>query len=486
MNSHHIKKNLMSSFFWKFLERTGTQGIQFVVQIILARLLTPEQFGSIAIVLVFINLAQVFVQSGFSTALIQKKNADEKDFSSIFFLSIFIASIVYIIIFLVAPYIGAFYDDRILVPILRILALTLFTGAFNSIQNAYISRKMLFKQLFKSSLVAAFISGVCGIILAYQGAGIWALVVQQLVNQIIISIVLWYTVQWRPQLTFSVTRIKSLFSFGWKLLVSGFLDVFYRELRTLIIGRLYAPATLGYYNRGEQFPKLIVTNIDGTIQSVMLPTLSAHQDDKNRVKDMMRRAISTSSFFVFPLMMGLAVISEPFITLVLTEKWLSAVPFLQIFCVSYALMPIHSANLQAINAMGRSDIFLRLEIIKKILGIVILLISLPFGVYAIAIGQVINNILATFINAYPNKKLLNYSYIEQWLDLMPSLFISLTMGVAIYAFNFLSLQSWQKLILQIPSGVILYLFLSYIFKIRSLEYVWINIKQLLDSKNKTN
>lgn len=465
------KTKVFSSLVWKLLERGGTQGIQFLIQIVLARLLAAEQFGTIAIVMVFINIAQVFVQSGFNTALIQKKDADDVDFSSVFYFSLALAGILFLIIFLSAPIIARFYKDDILVPVIRVLSLTLFFGTLNSIQNAYIARNLMFKKLFKSSLGAIIISGSFGLFAAYQGLGVWALVVQQLTNQMTISIIMWFTVKWRPKFIFSIARVKDLFSYGWKLLASSLLNTLYLEIRTLFIGRMYTSSTLGYYNRGQQFPKVIVSNIDGSIQSVMLPTLSAHQDDKKKVKDMMRRAIMTSSFLIFPMMIGMAVVAEPLVKIVLTDKWLPAVPFLQIFCISYALIPIHTANLQAINAMGRSDIFLRLEVVKKLLGLVILGISLPFGVYAIAIGQVISAIISTFINVYPNKHLLNYSYREQWADIMPSLVLAVIMGITVYMFNLINIAAWKVLGLQLVVGVGSYIGLAKIFRVESLSYL---------------
>lgn len=482
MKTEHSKSNILASLFWKLMERGGTQGIQFIVSIILARLLSPEEYGIIAIVMVFILLANVFVESGFNTALIQKKDADEVDFSSVLYLSLGVATILYGIIFISAPFIASFYDQPILVKVLRVLSITLFIGAFNSIQNAFVARNMLFKKLFASSLGAVTISGIVGVIAAYSGLGVWALVLQQLTSQLAVALILWFTVKWRPHLIFSITRVKSLFSYGSKLLASGLLDTLYRNLITLIIGRMYTPSMLGYYNRGQQFPQLIVSNINGSIQSVMLPALSAHQDDRKRVKEMMRRAIVSSSFLIFPMMVGMAVVAEPLVKIVLTDKWLPAVPFLQIACFTFALWPIHTANLQAINAMGRSDIFLKLEIIKKIMGLIVLGVSLPFGVYAIAIGGIFSGLIGTFINAYPNKELLNYSYKEQWLDIMPSLLISLIMGGVVYLFNYLSISAWQILILQIVSGGIIYILLAKIFKIESFTYLVGTMKQLINAR----
>jgi len=484
MQKKHSNSQIVYSLFWKFMERGGTQGIQFIVQIVLARLLTPEQFGTIAIVMVFINLAQVFVQSGFNTALIQKKDADEVDFSSIFYLSIGLSFILYAIIYFSAPMVANFYNEPDLTPVLRTLSFTLFAGAFNSIQNAYVSRHLLFKKLFKSSLGAILISGIFGIIAAYQGLGIWALVIQQLINQFTVTIIMWFTVKWRPVFLFSFYKVKDLFSFGGKLLASSLLNVLYMELRTLIIGRIYTPSTLGYYSRGQQFPKILVSNIDGSIQSVMLPALSAQQDNQIRVKEMMRRAIVSSSFLVFPMMIGMAVVAESLIKIVLTDKWLPSVPFMQIFCISYSLMPIQTANLQAINAMGRSDIYLKLEVLKKTIGLIILAISLPFGVYAIAIGQVINSITSSFINAYPNKQLLNYSFKEQWLDIIPSLFISILMGAIVYQFKYLKISELQIILLQVIIGVILYLLFAKLLKLETFDYLINTLNQLFNNKDR--
>ncbi len=479
MEHYHSKKTIISSLFWKFMERSGTQGIQLVIQIVLARLLLPTDFGTIAIVMVFISLAQVFVQSSFNTALIQKKEVDKEDFSSVLFISLMLSSLLYLIIFISAPIISRFYRDAILVPVLRVLALTVFFGAFNSIQNALVARNMMFKKLFYSSLGAGLISGFIGIIVAYYGGGIWALVAQQLVNQIIITVIMWFTIKWRPALMFSFKKIRSLFSFGWKILVSSLLNQLYMEIRTLIIGRIYTSSTLGYYNRGQLFPKVLVTNMDGSIQSVMLSALSANQDNREKVKGLMRRAIVSSSFIIFPMMIGMAMVAEPLVKIVLTDKWLESVPFLQIFCISYALTPIHTANLQAINAMGRSDIYLKLEIFKKIIGIIILGITLPLGVYAIAIGQIISGIIATFINAYPNKQLLDYSYIEQWIDIMPSLFISIVMGGIVYILNFLGLSPLLTLTLQVCIGIVVYIGLAKLTKIESYSYLVSTIKEFI-------
>lgn len=466
-----LKSKVISSLIWKLLERGGTQGIQFVIQIILARILTPEDYGVIAIIMIFIALANVFIQSGFSTALIQKKDTDEVDFSSVFYLSLGIATILYIVLYMTAPFIANYYKTIELIKILRVLSLTLFFGVFNSIQNTIIAKKMQFKKQFFSSLIAVILSGVVGIVLAYKGFGVWTLVYQQLLSRILICTVLWQIVKWRPKFIFSFERIKSLFSYGSRLLISGLLDTLYMNITSLVIGRIYQPSMLGYYNRGNQFPQLIVSNFNGSIQSVLFPALSAEQENKQRVKEIMRRAVVTSSFIIFPLMIGLFTIAEPLVKVLLTDKWLPSVPFLRIFCLSYALWPIHTANLQAINAIGRSDIFLRLEILKKILGVTVLVISVRFGVIAIALGVLLTGIISSFINGYPNKKLLNYGYMEQMKDIIPSITLSVIMGLTIYPIIKLEIGDIYKIIIQVLLGLITYIFLSYIFKLECFIYI---------------
>ncbi|MHA5065621.1 lipopolysaccharide biosynthesis protein [Cetobacterium somerae] len=466
-----LKSEIIGSLIWKFLERGGTQGIQFVIQIILARILTPEDYGVIAIITIFIALANVFVQNGLSTALIQKQDADEEEFSSVFYLSLLIACFLYCILYITAPLISDFYKDAILTKVLRVLSLTLFLGAFNSIQNTIIAKNMDFKKQFFSSVIAITVSGVFGIFMAYNNFGIWSLVYQQLCNQLLICIILLNTVKWRPKRMFSFYKIKKLFVFGSKILFSSLLDTLYVNITSLVIGRVYTPLMLGYYNRGNQFPQLIVSNFNGSIQAVIFPTLAKEQDNKDKVKAIVRRSIVTSSYIIFPLMIGLMVIAEPLIKLLLTNKWLPSVPYLRIFCLSYALWPIHTANLQAINAIGRSEVFLKLEIIKKILGIIILLITIKYGVYAIAVGVLISGILSSFINGYPNKKLLKYGYLEQVKDIIPSLLISLLMGMIIYSIFFLKLNDLLTMIIQIILGIIIYIILSYSLKLECFFYI---------------
>lgn len=467
-----MKETVISSLIWKFLERLGTQGIQFVVSIILARLLLPSDYGVVTMIMVFTAISNAFIQAGFSTSLIQQKNSDELDYSSVFYTSFIIATLCYVILYIAAPIIADFYNMQQIKDILRVISLTLFFGALNSVQIAKLSKDMKFKNLFFSSLGAIIVSGTTGIVMAYLGFGAWALVAQQLSNIIVSTIILSFTSGWRPKLVYSLERVKVLFSYGWKIMCSSLIDTLYQNLYNLVIGKFYNSATLGNYNKGEQFPKLIAVNIDGAIGSVMLPAYAREQERKDKVKKMVRRAIVTSSLILFPLMFGLAAIAEPVVKLLLTDKWIGCVPYMQILCIVYALYPINTANLQAIKALGKSDYFLKLEIIKKIIGIIVLIFTVSHGVFVMAIGQVFVTILSTIINSFPNRKLLNYGYFEQIKDIFPNLFIAILMFIVVYIIGYLDFNNvFLLMLLQILVGAVFYMFLMSIFKLESYIYL---------------
>lgn len=464
-------KQILSSLLWKLMERGGVQGISFVISIILARLLTPKEFGLIALVTIFITLANVFVQTGFNTALIQKKNADDIDFSTIFYVSLLIAGCLYILLWFSSPIIARFFNQPQLVLVIKVLSLILFFGAINSVQVAVISRNMQFKKLFYSSIGAVIASGIIGIMMAYMGFGVWALVGQQITSQLFTTIIMWFTVHWRPKLLFSYKRLKSLWSYGWKILVASLIDVIYLDLRSLVIGKLFSPAMLGYYDRGKQFPTVIVNNIDGSIQSVMLPTYASHQENRERVKSIVKRSITTSSFVIFPLMMGLAIVAEPLVKIILTDKWLPCVPFLQIYCAVYAIRPILTANIQAIKGLGYSGDFLKVEFINKVIGIVILIFSVQYGVLAIAWGVLLSSIISMFLYAYPNIKILNYKLNEMLIDVTPAFFLSIVMALIISLLRFTELSMLGLLVLQVMLGMIVYISLAWVLKFEVFIYL---------------
>lgn len=476
--------NVITNFFWRFLERCGAQGVTFIVSIVLARLLDPTVYGTVALVTIFTTIMQVFVDSGMGNALIQKKDADDLDFSSVFYFNMAMCSVLYLIMFFAAPLIASFYRMPELTAIVRVLSLVVVISGVKNVQQAYVSRHLMFKRFFFSTLGGTIGAAVIGIAMAYLGFGVWALVAQMLFNAAVDTTILWITVKWRPKKMFSFQRLKSLFSYGWKLLVSSLIDTVYNDLRQLIIGKKYSSGDLAYYNQGKKFPQLIVTNINTSIDSVLLPTMSKAQDDMAAVRSMTRRAIKTSTFLMMPAMIGLAVCAEPLVRLILTEKWLPCVLFLRIFCITYAFYPIHTANLNAIKAMGRSDLFLKLEIIKKTVGIIAILITMWISVQAMAYSFLVTTILNQIINSWPNKKLLNYSYLEQIKDMMPQILLSLGMGAAIYAVSFLHLSASLTLLIQIPLGVLVYWSGSKIFHVESYTYIIEMVKNFKKRKKK--
>ena len=476
--------SVFSNFLWRFLERCGAQGVTFVVSIILARVLDPGVYGTIALVTIFTTIMQVFVDSGMGNALIQKKDADDLDFSSVFYFNIVVCTVLYILMFVSAPFIAVFYKIPELTPIVRVLSLTIIISGVKNVQQAYVSRNMLFKRFFFSTLGGTIGAAFVGIIMAYNGFGVWALVAQMIFNAIVDTTILWITVKWRPKKLFSIDRLKGLFSYGWKLLVSSLIDTIYNDLRQLVIGKIYSKEDLAFYNQGDKFPKLIVTNINTSIDSVLLPTMSKAQDDTAAVKNMTRRSIKTSTYLMMPLMVGLAVCAEPLVSLILTDKWLPCVPFLRLFCFSYAFWPIHTANLNAIKAMGRSDLFLKLEIIKKIVGIIALVSTMRVSVMAMAYSLLVVSVLGQIINSWPNKKLMNYSYWEQLKDMLPQIGLSVVMGIIVYIVQFIGLNDLITLIIQVFLGALFYWIGSMILHIDSYVYIISIIKGIFEKRNK--
>lgn len=454
------RSKIVSSFAWKLLERFLSQAISLTVTIFLARILLPEEFGIIAILLVFIELANVIIDGGLCTALIQKKDTDDIDFSTITYFGLALAITLYIIFFYGVPFIAHFYDNDLLIPVLRVLSLNLIFNSFNAVQRAYISKHMLFNKLFYCNIGATIASGATGILMAYKGFGVWALVGQQIVGQVTLTFIMWFTIKWRPLLVFSPKRFRPLFDYGWKILLSNMIICIYENIRSLIIGKIYLPTALAYFDRGKQFPSLIMSNVNTSLQTVLLPSFADIQDNKARVKQLMKRSIELTNFIILPLLTGLLVMAEPLVRLILTDVWIEAVPFLQIFCIAFMTMPIQSSNMSAIKALGYSSITLKIEIIKKILETIILIISFCINIYAVAWGIVVYNFICIAINLYPCKKLLNYGIIEQIRDTIPYAMISAIMGISIYGLSLLECPIGWLLIGQIVLGLIVYISLN--------------------------
>lgn len=472
-------KIVFVNLIWKFAERCGSQMISLIVSIILARILSPDDYGTVAMCMVFIVLLQVFADSGLGVALIQKKESDNKDFSTVFFTNVVLACAIYAFIWILAPFIAEFYSMNGLIWQLRSLSLLIIVNAFRNVQQAYVSKHMMFKYYFLATLSASVASAFIGISMAYTGYGVWSLIAQQLSHGIINTLILWCTVSWRPQCIFSISRLKELYSFGWKMLASTLISSGYDQLWQLIIGKKYSPSDLAFFNQGQKFPQVIVSNINSSIDSVLFPAMSDIQNNYSRLKDMTRRAIKTSIFIMAPMMLVIVASAQQIVTLLLTEKWLPCVPFLCVFCFNYMFWPVHTTNLNAIKALGRSDLFLRLEIIKAFIGVCILIYTMQISVMAMAYGTIVSGICSQLINSWPNRKLLGYGYLQQLRDFLPSILLAVLASAVSWGTGYAGAMLPLPLVLalQILVGAAVYLVLCHIFHLEELQYMW----QLLKS-----
>ena len=471
--------NVLKNFFWRLLERFGAQIVTFVVSIVLARLLEPEAYGIISIVTIFTTLLQVFVDSGMANALIQKKNADDLDFSTVFYFNVSICIILYWLMFAFAPLIAKFYDIPLLKSVVRVVSLSIVVSGVKNVQQAYVSKNMLFKKFFYSTVGGNMISAVVGIAMAYKGYGVWALAFQHLTNSVFGTIILWINVKWRPICRFSIKRLRGLFSYGSKLLIAHFLEALYNDLRSLIIGKKYTTTDLSFFDKGKFIPSMVATNINSSIDSVLLPAMSSEQDDINKIKSMTRRSIKISSYLMWPLMLGLAACAESIVSLILTAKWLPCVTYLRVFCVTFAFHPIQTANLNAIKAIGNSGLYLKLSVAKKIVGFSILVVTMWFGVPVMAYALIGESIITQIINSWPNRKILNYGYLEQLKDILPSLGLAIFMAICVWFENLLPYGDFIKLVIQVSSGALIYIVGSRIFHVDSFEYVFFTVKKML-------
>lgn len=472
MSMDSIRKKTISGLFWTFAEKVGAQVISFVVSIVLARLLMPEEYGVISIVFVIISLCDVFVDSGFGRALVQDKDTDEQDYSSAFWCGLVVSLVIYAGLFLTAPDIGRFYRMELLGPVIRVMGLRVVLASYSSVLKAKVSRQMDFKQFFFSSLGGTLLSAVVGIVMAYRGYGVWALAAQNMVDAIVDTVVLTITVRWHPRLVFSFQRVKRLFDYGWKVLVASLIDTLYDNFRSLYIGRLYSADDLAFYTRGKQFPNLLADNINSSISSVLFPAIASQGEDKAARKTMTRRAMKTSAYMLTPMLCGLAAIAEPLVVLVLTEKWLPCVPYLQILCINYALVPLQTANLQAIYACGRSDICLKLNIIKKSFGFLMVLVFARISVLAMAWAGVASGVFSLLMNSFPNRKLIGYHLMEQLRDIIPCWLLSGAMVILVNITGRIPIAVIPKIILMILVGAVSYILLSMVFRVESFFYLW--------------
>lgn len=481
-----LKNATVSSLVWKLLEKGGNAAIQLLVQIVLARLLAPEQFGEIAIMLVFVNLGNVIVQSGLNTSLVQKETIDRTDLSTVFWLSLLISTVLFLAVFVAAPSIAVFYSAPDVIAPLRCLGLLFFLTCFNSVQIAIVQRELQMRKTFVATLASVLVSGCVSILVAVCGGGLWALVVQQLCYQSVNCIVLSMQVRWFPSFVFDRVKARGHLAFGWKLLASGLLNQFYESLSDLIIGKQFSASSLGLVSQGKKYPQAVGSMLDGAIQPVMLSAVSRVQSDVAQVKRLVRRALKTSTFLIVPSMTFFAVSAGPIVGLLLGEKWLPCVPFLQMYCFIYALLPIHTTNLQALNGMGRSDLFLKLELVKKAYGICFILFAafVLRDVYLMVAMYMVTGVISTFVNAYPNKRVIGYSYGEQLRDIAPAFALSVVAGgLALFCGSFVG-DNVLRILVDIAVMAVVYLGFARLLHVESLEYLLATFKKMLYSRKR--
>lgn len=489
MPAQSLKTKVAKGAVWTLLEKLSTQVVGFVVGMILARLLTPTDYGTVALTGIFFAVAGVLVDGGFGNALIQKKDADDLDFNSVFYLNLFFSILAYIALFFAAPWIADFYATPVLKDIVRVSALCFFFNAVNAIQGAELTKKMLFHLSFRVSLITSLTSAICGVTLAFLGYGVWALVWTSLITGFVGVIARWYIIAWRPKLMFSVARLKPLFSYGWKMAASGLLDAGFRNVNGLIIGKLYSKADLAYVSKGHSLPALAMSEVDATLGRVSFPALVLLQNDKVKLREAMRRMMRCSTFLVFPLMVGVAACSHSLLRLLYGAPWVPATPYMQLACFTFALWPFHTINLKGIMALGRSDVFLKLEIIKKSAMLIVIFSCFRLGVLPwMAISAFALGPFSVLVNAWPNRKLLGYTLGMQLRDVIPTALMCIAEAAVVFGIDFacdtcvpmfgvgeegvrLNVFLACKLMLQFVFGAGTFLGLSYAFKLNPMgEY----------------
>lgn len=455
MSEESLKHKTVKGASWSFIDSIAGQGITFLVGLVLARLLTPEEYGLIGIITIFIAVFNSIVDSGFSNALIRKNDAKDIDYNTVFITNLVLSVVLFGALYVSAPSISRFFSQPQLIPLLRVMGIIVIINAFAIIQRTILVKKVDFKTQTKVSLISSISSGVVGIGMALNGLGVWSLVGQQISRQFLNSAFLWFYSKWYPKLQFSIQSFKELFSFGWKLLASSLIDTVWREIYQVVIGKYYTPAALGQYTRAQQFASIYSSNLNSVVQRVSFPVLSSVQDDKERLKNGYKRIIKVSMLITFTLMLGLAAVAKPLVLSLIGEQWLPCVPFLQIICLQMMLYPLHSLNLNMLQVQGRSELFLRLEIIKKIIALGPLLLGIFVNIYWMLGSSVITGFIAYYLNAHYSGPFLNYSIKEQVKDILPSFGVALAMAIPVFVMSFIPMNSFILLPLQILAGVII-------------------------------
>lgn len=451
-----LKQKTISGLFWSFIENFANLGISFVVGIILARLLTPREFGVIGMITIFIAISQSFIDSGFTQALIRKKDCTQADFSTVFYYNLVGGIFFFLLLFFSAGTISRFFNEPQLKQILQVLGIGIIFSAFTIIQQAQLIKRIDFKLKTKVTVISSLASGIVGIAMAYSGYGVWSLVMQDLSQLAIISLLLWIWVKWKPSLIFSYESFKELFFFGSKLFVSGLLDTAYKNVFLLIIGKYYSATELGYYARADQFNNLPSQNINNVIQRVSYPVLSEIQDDIPKLKKGYQKLIKNTMLITFVLMLGLAAVAKPLVLTLIGEKWLPSVIYLQLLCFVGMFYPLQALNLDMLKVLGHSDLFLRLEIIKKVLAIPTIVVGILFGIKIMILGMIVNSIIGYYLNSYWSGKNIDYSIWQQVKDILPTFVLSASVGLVVYITgNLLEISDPIKLVIQVILGAIL-------------------------------
>jgi teichuronic acid exporter len=472
-----LKKKTTKGLLWSSIDRFSTQGIGFVFSIILARLLQPKDYGVIAMLMIFMAIAGTFVDSGFSTALIRKPDLKEKDMSTAFYFNIVVGVVCYSILFFISPYVANFYNEPILSPILKVVGLSVLFNSLTVVQRAQFTKKVDFKTQAKISLQSTIVSGVVGVFMAYKGFGVWALVVQNLFSSLISTFLLWYFSKWRPVTGFYKDSFKNLFGFGSKMLASALLDTIYNNIYSMVIGKFFSSTKLGLFSRAQTFAAMPSSNITNVLQRVTFPVLSMIQNDEESLRRNYRKILRTSAFIIFPLMMGLCALASPIVKVILTNKWDGCILYLQIICFAMMWYPIHAINLNLLQVKGRSDLFLRLEIIKKIVGVSIMCVTIPLGITYMCIGMVVSSLIALVINTYYTGNLINVGYLRQMRDLVPIFANSIVMGGLCFFSIMYFENNMLKIIVGLTIGVLYYLVSSFLFRFKELDYVLSMLKK---------
>jgi len=475
-----LKKKTVNGLFWSFLQKIGTQLVSFVISVILARLLTPEDYGVVALAGMFTILLGVFSDGGLGQALIQKKDVDELDFNTMFVTQLFLSCLIYIIVFFTAPLFAKIFNNELLVPVIRVSALTMPLGSLAGVQNSVVTRRMMFKWYFYASLTSLFVSAFIGVSLAYLGYGVWALVFQNISSVVISTFVIFLLLDWHPKFQFSFLRFKSLFNEGLKYMGTSLLGTFFGQLKGYVLGWKYTSADLAFYNRGEGVPNLLCNNIDNTIQTVLFPAISQIQDDKDAVKNAIRRSIRVSTFVLFPMLFGLASISDKLVVVLYTDKWSPCIPYMQVLCFCLAIGIMCNVNLQALKATGHIGLILKLEFIKKPIMLAVIVVSMLISPLAIVYGMLFFNIFVYFVNAFPNQTYINYSLWEQLLDVCPNAILSLFMAFLVYFLGLLNMNIYLSICVQIFIGFLFYFSISYLFRNTSFLYILEGIRRKLN------